>query len=1200
MFSISILTIQLLFFIFSAGLFQSVLANKMLMQDRNNGASINPENMHKAEPLLLNKGEIPRAGVTFPQAILTPDDIRKKNCRDIIANYLQTLENIFHIPFESRFFAYQSSEKATVTAENFDYLFSHTGLRKESNHQILHSQSTGTNYPVLVVDQDKVMQPLHSKKPVRIAIVNNYPLTSLIREYFPSAIIVSYPSLYSAMLSVYKGKNDYLVGDSQDVGLSIENDFNHALKIIKFWPENQQEYYSLEAVNNEKMIREVDAERLDVSVDDSLINNEQSIKSNYLLSLNKTLLLTEQEKEWIARNNTVSVLINPYYMPFTMLDENGDIRGIVGDILDLITLQTGLKFEALSENSNRKMAEIIKKGHWGLLPAITYTDEREELMDFSKPFLSSPLVAVVKNELNALTALDEEIKIAVPVGSASVEWLKQNYPAASLTLVDNSSIAIAMLDEGKVDAAVSNQLTASYMISHYYPGILNYFPLPTRAPVQIGFGVPKDNKILLSVINKALNHIPKSEITRLTHEWAEMPNVKIDTWELYRKPFYYVVALSTVLILSTLFWGGYLLREIRQRKRTQDDLEYQLNFRNTLSDAIPMPLYLVSMQGGILSCNNAFSLFFSHQRMDFFSDSLSDIDHPLHEIYRFLIQNIDSSVKEKSVHLHQIELFNGIEKRSLLHWSTFCIMPSNKDPLIICGWQDITDSVCLMSALQREKDQAIDATRAKSIFLSRMSHEIRTPVSAVIGFLELLATQKRSPEETEKAIQLAYDTSRSLLSLIGDVLDMEKIESGHYHLAPKWVSLPEIVQDVLMMFDALAKQKKITLRHTDEIDSLTVLWLDPQAIKQILTNLVSNALKFIHYGYIEIQTSLVKKNDRHGLLSIRVVDTGVGISVEDQKKLFRPFSQANEGRLQTGSGLGLVICRELLSFMQGDITISSQPNQGTTFIISIPLKTAHGPMDKEITVVDDLVLPDALSILIADDHKVNRMLLRSQLSSLGYQIDEASNGLEALALIKSSDYDLLITDLNMPEMDGISLTSTVREFNSRLIIWGLTANAQHEDREAGLASGMNLCLFKPLNLTELKRNLASLKHCEKADSHQDAMNIALFQEQMMHNTELVRKMLILAQQENRRDLNSARQACQTADRSMLNKALHRMKGAVQILGAPRLHSLIQNLEWQNGQDSSFSSINKELDQIEVEILFLELFISDYLNKKKAS
>lgn len=274
-----------------------------------------------------------------------------------------------------------------------------------------------------------------------------------------------------------------------------------------------------------------------------------------------------------------------------------------------------------------------------------------------------------------------------------------------------------------------------------------------------------------------------------------------------------------------------------------------------------------------------------------------------------------NSEEEKQQSLSSQEINNGQEERHIVHWLTLCLMPANVPATIICGWQDITESKQLMKALQIEKDKAINANQAKSTFLASMSHEIQTPISTIMGFLELLSTHKQPPDENQESIQLAYVTAQHLLGLIGDVLDMEKIESGNFSLAPEWVDVEALITRTLRTFEGLAKQKSLQLIFVNRLVKGEYLWFGPQALRQILSNFLSNAIKFTQQGSIEVCVETHAKSKTQTQLILNVADTGPGISQQDQHKLFEPFSQTQVGKQQMGSGLGLAICLELVSRM---------------------------------------------------------------------------------------------------------------------------------------------------------------------------------------------------------------------------------------------------------------------------------------------
>ena len=355
--------------------------------------------------------------------------------------------------------------------------------------------------------------------------------------------------------------------------------------------------------------------------------------------------------------------------------------------------------------------------------------------------------------------------------------------------------------------------------------------------------------------------------------------------------------------------------------------------------------------------------------------------------------------------------------------------------------EELAQKRALSCALEREKDKAIQATKAKSRFLASMSHELRTPVSAIVGFLELLAKPELNVGQRKEAIELAGSTAQTLLGLIGNILDIDKIESGKYQITPQWSDVAQLVSQQCHTFDALAQQKGIALHCHSPLREGTTLWLDPQALRQILNNLIGNALKFTAEGAIQVSCRLVQADETQGELTLTVSDSGCGISEEEQTTLFHRYAQARQGRQQTGSGLGLVICKELVALMQGRLEMVSRPGVGTTFTIILPVKVSrcaiHTP---QALPVRPLALP-GLSILIADDHPTNRLLLKRQLSTIGYRVDEACDGEEAENKLASKHYDLLITDLNMPKKDGLALAASLRRRYPSLVIWGMTASA---------------------------------------------------------------------------------------------------------------------------------------------------------------
>ncbi len=381
-----------------------------------------------------------------------------------------------------------------------------------------------------------------------------------------------------------------------------------------------------------------------------------------------------------------------------------------------------------------------------------------------------------------------------------------------------------------------------------------------------------------------------------------------------------------------------------------------------------------------------------------------------------------------------------------------------------------------------EKTRAEAASIAKSNFLATMSHEIRTPMNGVLGMAQVMATTELT-EEQQLYVNTILDSGNSLLVVINDILDFSKIEAGKMELENSPFNLNKITTDIVSLFKSKASEKNIRLIYNIEKNCPTNLLGDSLRIKQVLQNLISNAIKFTEQGSITINISgSVIKNDSASLM-VKISDTGIGIDSDAQAKLFSDFTQVDSSTTRKfgGTGLGLAICKQLITLMQGEIGVNSQPGQGATFWFTLNLNLNT---DVQTPVPhDNPELPNQLilltgSILLVEDNLVNQLVAKAILEKFGLIPDIANDGLQAVQKSSANSYDLILMDCQMPVLDGFEATRQIRKnelenkANLYTPIVALTANAHNKDRERCLAVGMDDYLPKPIVKDDLYNLLA--------------------------------------------------------------------------------------------------------------------------------
>ncbi|MGZ3769999.1 MAG: response regulator [Bdellovibrio sp.] len=382
--------------------------------------------------------------------------------------------------------------------------------------------------------------------------------------------------------------------------------------------------------------------------------------------------------------------------------------------------------------------------------------------------------------------------------------------------------------------------------------------------------------------------------------------------------------------------------------------------------------------------------------------------------------------------------------------------------------------------LQEAKNAAQVASNEKLNFLATMSHELRTPLTSILGFSELLGEENLAAEEKKGLLTRVKRNGELLTRLIDEILDLSKIESGKIEIELMDVDLQELINDVIGVLSLQAQKKGIELRFKVEDGIPKTITTDPTRLRQILSNLIGNAIKFTSKGWVQVS---VKAEPNANLVHFLIEDTGEGISSENAEKIFEPFVQADSSHTRRfgGTGLGLVLSRKIARTLGGDVNlIKSVPGKGSIFEATVELKKNIGMLNGAVSYGDQKVLVqqksenttlenqlNGIHILVVDDSKDNQLLVSLLLNHYGASVETASSGQEALGKTKNQEFDIVLMDIQMPQMDGYETVQLMRERDYKKPIIALSAYAMRSDLEKSLESGFNDHVSKPINKSEL-------------------------------------------------------------------------------------------------------------------------------------
>ncbi|PST86238.1 transcriptional regulator [Photobacterium sp. NCIMB 13483] len=1044
--------------------------------------------------------------------------------------------------------------------------------------------------------------PLYTKisdlNDATISVENGFAIKQKIIDLHLNGQILAMPSSTVALNAVDTGLADVYIGNSLILHHSLTT--NKQQSPLYFSPITTlpfERLYITATRNNRVLIDNINQaySQLHPAVLTAIYDRWLTPIQKKMLSDPHTVHLTAAENNALQQQNNIRI---GYKYPMSpILNKNDFILSQLNDTLTKIKDKLPITTTIVPIDNYQDGKQKLLNNDIDIMAAVAITNQRHKELTFTTPYSNDRWVMLDHINHKKLTSINSTDTIGVLAFGFGGKLVKEYYPTAKIRLFKNKFDILNAVVDGEINYAVISLSTANVLLQNNFLGQLKI--ITSRIDDydrKVAFALSKNNLLLRNILNKTIDSLPPTTIQKQWHTFT----IKNDG--IYNRLILFIMIMGAVIsciIGAITIWNRRLSKEIKYRKAAEDKLTYLTNnfdgvlIQHHQKSDDPMDIDIQFMSEKIIDFTGI-----SASKFYFFPHLLKD-RISMRDDYSSLVAEMRNAVQQG---YWRTELQIKINELSAPCWIE---LRCQITPAAI-GWQwnsiliDITQLKQQQLALTIAKQKSQAATIAKSRFLAMMSHEIRTPISGIICLLDLMKPYAQQPELYQIHKNLTF-SGENLLNIVNDVLDFSKLESKKLEINPQQKIMYKIATVLVQPHAIHAAQKGLDFK----------LWLDPNIakslrfdsfrLKQVLNNLLNNAIKFTSQGAIHLDINLLSQQNNQQTISFTITDTGIGIAAKNINKLFQPFEQIeqNTDRRYDGTGLGLSICHQLIQLMNGTISVSSQLNKGTSFTITLTFDICQAAEVKSLnkhcgllSIVNDLILTNYLTawgcsisrlnvttkeqlavaistqcidtifvpqswanqhnidlnwiainlpsvnwititstdvmltsninarnislspllsqqlyraltepfqpynndnqsrynvpitltreqaiadnryVLVAEDHPINQQILKQQLEQLNYAVDIVDNGKQALVALAQTNYNILLTDCHMPEVDGYELAKIIREQEQRtdaiaLPIIAITANALTNTCRFQ-TMGFSDYLIKPLKQQQLK------------------------------------------------------------------------------------------------------------------------------------